>query len=144
ALGPAVAPGDLRLSWSLALRTLRATQAGVLSSEGLQVAEEQLVDLLLFESGPLVRRMAARRLAPLVPLTPRARARMLETALAYVRHQGSPMAMAEALHVHPQTARYRIARLRDLLGDQLDDPDARFELELALRADPLAAGLEGA
>jgi DNA-binding PucR family transcriptional regulator len=38
------------------------------------------------------------------------------------------------LHVHPQTARYRIAKLRELLGDQLDDPDARFELELALRA----------
>jgi DNA-binding PucR family transcriptional regulator len=42
--------------------------------------------------------------------------------------------MARVLHLHPQTARYRIARLRDLLGEQLDDPDARFELELALRA----------
>jgi DNA-binding PucR family transcriptional regulator len=42
--------------------------------------------------------------------------------------------MARALHVHPQTARYRLAQLRELLGDQLDDPDARFELELALRS----------
>ena len=42
--------------------------------------------------------------------------------------------MARALALHPQTARYRLARLRELLGDQLDDPDARFELELALRA----------
>jgi DNA-binding PucR family transcriptional regulator len=42
--------------------------------------------------------------------------------------------MAEELHVHPQTARYRIGRLRELLGDDLDDPDARFELEIALRA----------
>jgi DNA-binding PucR family transcriptional regulator len=38
------------------------------------------------------------------------------------------------MQVHPQTARYRIARLRELLGDQLDDPDARFELEIALRS----------
>jgi DNA-binding PucR family transcriptional regulator len=38
------------------------------------------------------------------------------------------------MQVHPQTARYRIARLRELLGDQLEDPDARFELELALRS----------
>ena len=48
--------------------------------------------------------------------------------------------MARALHVHPQTARYRLARLRELLGDPLDDPDARFELELALRAGRLASG----
>lgn len=34
----------------------------------------------------------------------------------------------------PSTARYRVARLRELLGDQLDDPDSRFELEIALRA----------
>ncbi len=58
---------------------------------------------------------------------------MRETALAYVCHQGSPAAMASALHVHTQTARYRTARLRELFGEQLDDPDARFELEIALR-----------
>jgi DNA-binding PucR family transcriptional regulator len=67
-------------------------------------------------------------------LTPRARVRMEETALAYVQHGGNAAAMAPVLHVHPQTARYRIARLRELLGDALEDPDARFELELALRA----------
>jgi DNA-binding PucR family transcriptional regulator len=27
-----------------------------------------------------------------------------------------------------------VRRLRELLGEALDDPDARFELELALRA----------
>ena len=46
--------------------------------------------------------------------------------------------MAAELHVHPQTARYRIARLRELLGEQLDDPDARFELELRSCAAPTA------
>jgi DNA-binding PucR family transcriptional regulator len=37
------------------------------------------------------------------------------------------------VHVHPQTARYRLRRLRELLGE-IDDPGARFELALALRA----------
>jgi DNA-binding PucR family transcriptional regulator len=41
--------------------------------------------------------------------------------------------MAAELHLHPQTVRYRTARLRELLGGQLEDPDARFELEVALR-----------
>jgi DNA-binding PucR family transcriptional regulator len=36
--------------------------------------------------------------------------------------------------VHPQTVRYRLGRLRELYGERLDDPDQRFQLELALRA----------
>jgi DNA-binding PucR family transcriptional regulator len=59
---------------------------------------------------------------------------MEETALAYVQQQGNAAAMARALGVHAQTARYRLNRLRELLGATLDDADARFELELALRA----------
>jgi DNA-binding PucR family transcriptional regulator len=46
--------------------------------------------------------------------------------------------VAKALHVHPQTVRYRLARLRELFGSRLDDPDGRFELELALRARRIA------
>jgi len=65
---------------------------------------------------------------------------MREIALAYVRHQGKAAEMAAALHIHPQTARYRTARLRELLGDELDDPDARFELEIALRHLDAVAG----
>jgi DNA-binding PucR family transcriptional regulator len=97
-------------------------------------ADDLLVELLLFEGRALVDRLAARRLAPLAALTPKARRRMEETALAYVRERGNAAAMARALGLHPQTVRYRLARLRELLGDQLDDPDARLELELALRA----------
>jgi DNA-binding PucR family transcriptional regulator len=67
-------------------------------------------------------------------LTPKGRARLEKTALAYVQQRGNAAAMARVLHVHPQTARYRIARLRELLGETLDDPDSRFELEIALRA----------
>jgi DNA-binding PucR family transcriptional regulator len=77
--------------------------------------------------------MSVRRLAPLAGLTEKARARMAETALAFIQHRGNAPAMAAAMGVHPQTARYRLARLRELYGDALDDPDARLELELALR-----------
>jgi hypothetical protein len=101
--------------------------------------DDNLAALLLFESRDLAGRIATRRLAAFAELTPRARERMRETALALLRHDGNAVAMAAAMHVHPQTARYRIARLRELLGDQLDDPDARFELQLALRAEALGA-----
>jgi PucR C-terminal helix-turn-helix domain len=134
ALGPAAEPAGVADSWSLALTMLRASDAGALPPAGLLVAEEHLADLLLFEGRPLASRIAALRLEPLRTLTEKAQGRMRETALAHVRHHGNAVAMAAEMHVHPQTARYRIARLRELLGDQLDDPDARFEIELALRS----------
>jgi DNA-binding PucR family transcriptional regulator len=43
-------------------------------------------------------------------------------------------ATAEALHVHVQTVRYRLAQLREVFGDALDDGRARLELALALLA----------
>jgi hypothetical protein len=134
ALGPVSGPDLVRESWLLAKAGLAAREAGALSQGALLVAEDHLADLLLLEGRGLTARIAARRLAPFESLTPNARERMRETALAFVRHGGNSVEMAAELHVHPQTARYRVARLRELLGDQLDDPDARFELELALRA----------
>jgi sugar diacid utilization regulator len=134
ALGSPVEPAALADSRSLARLALRASEAGVLPAKGLIRAEDSLAELLLFDAGHLAEKIADRRLAPLEELTEKARTRMRETALAYVRHGGNSVAMADALSVHPQTARYRKARLRELLGEQLDDPDARFELEVALRA----------
>ena len=134
ALGPAVPRAELPGAWSLASTALRAAQAGAIEAEGLIDADEHLPELLLFESGGLADRLAARRLAPLDDLTPAGRARMEETALAYVQHGGNAAAMARALHLHPQTIRYRLGRLRELFGETLEDPDARFELELALRS----------
>jgi hypothetical protein len=133
-LGPTVVPAAAAESWALALALLRS---GV--DEGLLRVDDNLATLLLVESRELAGRIAARRLAALADLTPKARARMRETAVAHLRHDGNAVAMAAEMHVHPQTARYRIARLRELLGEQLDDPDARFELQLALRAEALGA-----
>jgi PucR C-terminal helix-turn-helix domain len=133
-LGPTGAAGSLAASWSLARATLRAVGAGAIEAPGLVRADDVLTELLLFENAGLAQRIATRRLTPLAALKPKARRRMEETALAYMQQQGNAAAMARALDVHPQTARYRLRGLRELLGDTLDDPDARFEMELALRA----------
>ena len=134
ALGPAVEPADASRSWQLARSLLRASAAGAVPGTGLLPAEDHLTDLLLADNPQITSLLATRRLAPLEGLTKRAQERMRETALAYVRHHGNAVAMAKELHIHPQTARYRITRLKELLGNDLEDPDTRFELELALRA----------
>jgi len=128
AIGPEGEMGQLPRSWRIASGALGAVASGT-----LVVADDHLAELLLAESAPVVERIAERRLSALEALTPAARERMSRTALAFVQLQGNAAAMARALSVHPQTARYRIARLRELLGAQLEDPAARFELEAALR-----------
>ena len=48
---------------------------------------------------------------------------------------GDRRAVADELHVHPQTVRYRMGRLREVFGADLDDPDLRLQLMLALAWD---------
>src|SRR5581483_8077490 len=67
------------------------------------------------------------------------RANLALTLRAWLRAPGQRKTIAIELGVHPQTVRYRMARLRELFGELLDDPDGRFELELALRLQPFAA-----
>jgi hypothetical protein len=134
ALGPVGDPAAARESWQLAKVGLSGLESGAISSEGLLRTEDRLADLLLLEASDLSGRIARQRLVPFGSLTENARRRMEETTLAYLRCRGNSVEMAAELHVHPQTARYRVARLRELFGDQLDDPDVRFELEIALRS----------
>lgn len=82
--------------------------------------------------------LSQRRLAAFADLRQTTRERLLETLHSWLRHWGSRTEVAAELHIHPQTVSYRIRQLRDLLGDDLDDSTARFELLLAL-ADRAAA-----
>jgi hypothetical protein len=142
ALGPTVSAPEAHVSFTRAREGLRLQQRGVLPG-GLVTVADHLGTLLLFRDPQLLDDLARRRLEPLAALGVAARARLEQTLLAWVRYQGSVPAIAEALHVHRQTVRYRLARLRELFGSDLDDPDRRFELELALRSTtgPTPSGL---
>jgi DNA-binding PucR family transcriptional regulator len=108
---------------------------GLVEPEGdLLVAEEHQLELVLGGDRRLARDLAGRALAPLEGETQASRERLGTTLEAWLRHRGRTEEVARALHVHPQTVRYRLARLRELFGERLESPDARFELELALRA----------
>ncbi len=74
------------------------------------------------------------RLAPLQRLRPAQQDGLAETLLAWFQHGCNANEVALHVHVHPQTVRYRLRQVEDLFGDQLRDPDRRFELEIALRA----------
>jgi hypothetical protein len=99
----------------------------------LIIARDHIGELMLRTDSVLAAELAEQQLAPLTRLSPGSRARMLETLRCWLAEQGRIGPMSERLGVHPQTARYRLGRLRDLFGASLDDPDERFWLDLALR-----------
>jgi hypothetical protein len=139
ALGPTVAWQEAGVSFARARELLRlAGDGGIDDADGLLLAETHKLSLLLGVDRRLARDVADTALAPLEGETELSRERLRSTLDAWLRHRGRTEAVAKALHVHPQTVRYRLARLRELFGPRLDDPDARFELELALRARRLA------
>lgn len=102
------------------------------------VSRDRAGDLLLRSDRLLAGELAADQLAPLHELSPGSRSRLTETLRVWLAEQGRLGQVAQRLGIHPQTARYRLGRLRELFGESLDDPDSRFWLELALRAEAAA------
>ena len=135
AIGPAVplARASSSLRWArqalaLAKRGLAPMSGGVIRCAG------QLSTLVIFADEELVRTLATTRLDPLRRLRPAQQETLSETLLCWLQSGGNAREVARRLHVHPQTARYRMRQLYLLFGDELHEPDARFELEIALRA----------
>jgi hypothetical protein len=128
-LGPAVPLVDATRSWRWAALAMRTAAVGEVIE-----AEAHLGELVLEASPDILAALWEQALGPLGAETPSSRARLEMTLLAWLRQQGGQAAVAAELGVHPQTVRYRMGRLRELFGPDLDDPDKRFALELALRA----------
>ncbi|MGC8635119.1 MAG: helix-turn-helix domain-containing protein [Candidatus Limnocylindrales bacterium] len=77
-------------------------------------------------------RLAQALLAPLLTGSPETRRRRIATLRAVLDHPASATA-AQALGVHRNTLQYRVARIEALTGWQLDDPDLRLALAVAVR-----------
>jgi hypothetical protein len=137
AAGPEVAAQDAATSLRGARRLAELVVAGVLPGERPLRWDDHLADLVVHADTAAAQALAQRRLAPLADPSPARETLLRETLAAWLDHPGRPREIARDLHLHHQTVRYRLARLRERLGDDaLDDPQARFELQLALRASP--------
>ncbi len=125
------------VAWTeAALSFLRARAALALAppdQAALISARDRAGDLMLAADPVLAAEFATAVLAPLAPLSPGSRERLTATLAAWLDEQGRLGPAAGRLGIHPQTARYRLGRLRELFGPALDDPDQRFWLSLALR-----------
>ena len=73
-------------------------------------------------------------LGSLLDYDARRKAELVHTLTQYLEHGGNYDATAAELSVHKSTLKYRLQRIRDLTGLELNDPDVHFNLQLATRA----------
>jgi hypothetical protein len=119
------------LHW--ARQALELRQSGVIPPARLVFCEDHLLTLWLSE-GRLLNQLARQQFASLSTLSQRQQRRLTDTLGAWLETGGKAADVAGRLNVHPQTVRYRMRILERVLGGQLHDPDARFAMELVLRA----------
>lgn len=119
------------LRW--ARQALALARSGVIADAPVARCEDHLVTLWLLSDSALADQVVKQQLGVLARLTPRQRSRVTETLGPWLETRGTAAEIADLLHVHPQTVRYRIRQFEQTFGDRLKDPDARFGLELALR-----------
>lgn len=130
ALGPT-------LAWSRAAESVTRARRALRFARVSEPADaDTLLPELILDADPLIAQMLRERaLAPLADVSEAKRAVLAETLLAWLLHHGRREEVAEALHVHPQTVRYRLGTLREHYGDTLTDARTGLELTLGLIAD---------
>jgi hypothetical protein len=94
--------------------------------------EQHLLELVLAADSEALADLRSRALAPLEAVRPAAAERLAETLRVWLLLQGRRDEVAAALHVHPQTVRYRMTQVRELYGERLSDPDVVAQLVVAL------------
>ncbi|MEU1321016.1 PucR family transcriptional regulator [Streptomyces tibetensis] len=127
--------------WPAAAAGLRhaaetATAAQGLADRPWYDARRLDIDLLLWRlrDHPDLAAFVDRALGPLLEHDRRSRPPLLPTLTTYLAHAGRKAETARELHLNRQTLYNRLARIGELLGTDLDDPQTVLALSLALRA----------
>jgi purine catabolism regulator len=127
--------------WAAASAGLRhaaetATAAQGLTDRPWYDARRLDIDLLLWQlrDHPDLAAFVDRAIGPLRDHDHRSKPPLLPTLETYLAHAGRKAETARELHLNRQTLYNRLARIGELLGTDLDDPQTVLALSLALRA----------
>ena len=128
-VGPARPWQRARSSYTRALRGWALTR-----TEDVVDTERYLPQIVLGADRAAAADLRQAALAPFDDLPEATAERLAETLRAWLLLQGRRELVAETLHVHPQTVRYRMSQIRELFGERLQDPDEVLALLIALSA----------
>lgn len=134
---PAISPGEwlrslqqARESWHMG-KSWQASPVTYFGDLGLY----QLLTAL--SSNPEAARFFRKTLRPLIEHDDNRNAELVETLDAFFNCHGNLSQTAVRLHIHRNTLTYRLERIAAITRMDLDDPDARFSLQLALKLRPV-------
>lgn len=133
-VGVTVPPAEAADSLRWARRACALVADGVIGGDRVTLCEKHLLTLWLTADEGLLDELARQRLGSLEDLPESKRRALSETLRVWLESWSTAAEVGDRLHVHPQTVRYRLNQLKESLGDRLTDPEARFGLELVLRA----------
>lgn len=136
AAGPAVPLTELAGSRALADEVLSLLRTGLIGGPVLS-HEQAWTVLVLHRTAVAAANAGATEFGPLAALRAQdeqAGTSYVDTLYEWLRHPGDPRAASKALRIHPNTLRYRMAKLTELAGVDLDDPNARLALLIQLAA----------
>ncbi|MER7762309.1 PucR family transcriptional regulator [Streptomyces sp. NPDC097619] len=127
--------------WAAASAGLRHAAETATAAHGLPTrpwydARRLDIDLLLWRlrEHPDLAAFVERAIGPLRTHDTSSRPALLPTLETYLAHAGRKAETARELHLNRQTLYNRLARISELLGTDLDDPETVLSLSLALRA----------
>ncbi|MEW1904842.1 PucR family transcriptional regulator [Streptomyces sp. NPDC086147] len=129
--------------WAAASAGLRHAAETATAAQGLSDlpwydARRLDIDLLLwrlhFHGDTVLGAFVDRAIGPLQEHDRTSRPPLLPTLETYLAHAGRKAETARELHLNRQTLYNRLARISELLGTDLDDPQTVLALSLALRA----------
>jgi purine catabolism regulator len=109
---------------------------------GLRLRTDDLVDyhslgvyrlLSKLDNIPTVHEFSLEVIGPLVTYDAEHRSNLVQTVREYFDHHGNVSQTAEALFIHRNTLLYRLERIQELTGHDLNQSDQRLALHLALK-----------
>ncbi|WP_424185751.1 PucR family transcriptional regulator [Actinokineospora sp. G85] len=133
ALGLPVPVAEAGRSVDYARRLLDLVARGALPPAPVTRGADHLTALLTAADDGLLRWIRSVNLGPLAELSEARRAKLLTTLALWLRFDGDVREVAKRVHLHPQSVRYRLHQVRDLLGESALEGERRFLLHLALR-----------
>lgn len=132
--GPAKTLSEWPAMYDQALQAMQLGERLKLTDQFVEFGSLGIYRLLYdLEDQPEVRRFADEIMRPLVEYDANNRGSLVKTVEAYFLHHGNISQTAESLFVHRNTLLYRMERIEELTGLNLDQANMRLALHLSLK-----------